>query len=181
MKTSDILSVVAFAAVCAAGVAFFLQPKIEAADQAPAKAATAIVDTDNAAPELVQYPNAKNGAAVIPKKSDGHYWTPAKVNDRSVRFMVDTGASIVALTYEDARRLGFDPQPEDFKEKITTAGGVVYGAWVLLEEIKIGSVKVENVEAMILKDGLEQNLLGMTFLGELHSYEFRKQQLIIRQ
>lgn len=179
MKRSDILTIFLAAGLIAAVVGLFLQPKFSAGNSAEATAAVTTAETQ--APKVERYPQKKDGVAVIPKKNDGHYWTPAKVNDRSVKFMVDTGASIVALTYEDARRLGFDPKPEDFKERINTAGGLTYGAWVLLDEIKIGTVEIENVEAMILKDGLEQNLLGMTFLGELNSYEFRKQQLIIRQ
>ena len=52
---------------------------------------------------------------------------------------------------------------------------------MLLESIRIGGVEIENVEAMILREGLDQNLLGMSFLGQLYSYEFRGKQLIIRQ
>ena len=95
--------------------------------------------------------------------------------------MVDTGASTVAITFRDAQRIGLKPEDLDYKWEIRTAGGIVHGAAVTLEKISIGQVKVENVEAMVLREGLEQSLLGMTFLGELYSYEFRKSQLVIRQ
>jgi aspartyl protease family protein len=95
--------------------------------------------------------------------------------------MVDTGASTVALTYRDAQRIGLKPESLDYRWEIRTAGGITYGAAVTLDNIRIGQVEVEQVSAMILKDGLEQSLLGMTYLGELYSYEFKQSQLIIRR
>ena len=95
--------------------------------------------------------------------------------------MVDTGASTVAITYRDAQRIGLKPEELDFKWEIRTAGGIVHGAAITLEKIRIGQVEVENVEGMVLREGLDQSLLGMTFLGELYSYEFRKSQLLIRR
>ena len=95
--------------------------------------------------------------------------------------MVDTGASVVVLTYEDAKRLRLKPESLNYKWKISTAGGETKGASVLLKSIRFGGVEIENVEAMILREGLEQNLLGMSFLQQLYSYEFRGSQLIIRQ
>jgi aspartyl protease family protein len=95
--------------------------------------------------------------------------------------MVDTGASIVALTYRDAQRLGLKPESRAFDAEIRTAGGVTYGARVTLPRVRVGRVEVQDVDAVILDAGLDQSLLGMTFLRELHSYEFRQGQLIIRQ
>ncbi len=120
-------------------------------------------------------------AAILRKENDGHYWATANVDGTSVRFMVDTGASTVALTHHDAQRIGLMPDTLDYSWSIRTAGGEVKGASVLIPSIRIGQVSVENVEAMVLRDGLSQSLLGMTFLGELHSYEFRQQNLILRQ
>lgn len=120
-------------------------------------------------------------AAIIDREPDGHYWTRADVDGTAVKFMIDTGASTVALTFRDAQRIGLKPEELDFKWEIRTAGGIVHGAAVTLERIRIGQVEVENVEGMVLRDSLDQSLLGMTFLGELYSYEFRKSQLLIRQ
>ena len=55
------------------------------------------------------------------------------------------------------------------------------GAYIVLDSVRIGRVEVEHVGAMVLKDGLEQSLLGMSFLGELYSYEFKGDTLIIHQ
>jgi len=120
-------------------------------------------------------------AALLKLKDDGHYWANANVDGTHVEFMVDTGASTVALTYRDAQRMGLRPEGLDYTWTIRTAGGEVKGASVRIDAIQIGSVEVSNVEAMILRDGLDQSLLGMSFLSQLDSYEFRRGNLILRQ
>jgi len=121
-------------------------------------------------------------AAYISREEDGHYWTSADVNGTAVDFLVDTGASIVALTWRDAKRLRLDPDALDFEWSIRTANGETKGAFVKLESIRIGNVKIEEVDAMVLpEDALHDSLLGMSFLGELSSYEFRGNTLIIRK
>ena len=168
------VSMVAAAAMIAMALAVFVVPKLnnrEAADSTPTVAAVV--------PPKPQASFAN--AAIIDRERDGHYWTRADVDGTAVKFMVDTGASTVAITFRDAQRIGLKPEDLDYKWEIRTAGGIVHGAAVTLEKISIGQVKVENVEAMVLREGLEQSLLGMTFLGELYSYEFRKSQLVIRQ
>lgn len=167
---------VMFTAIAAAMViAFGIAPKFKDDSAAPAPVATVAVAT----PEPSALPGSR--AAFIDKENDGHFWTRADVSGTQVKFMVDTGASIVALTYFDAQRLGLKPEELAFDSEIRTAGGITYGAPVTLDSIRIGKVKVENVDAVILTNGLEQSLLGMTFLGELNSYEVRQGQMIIRQ
>ena len=168
------VSMVAAAAMIAMAVVVFVVPKLH--DRAE------VDDAPTVASVVVTTPQASfDNAAIIDREPDGHYWTRADVDGTAVKFMVDTGASTVAITFRDAQRIGLKPEDLDFKWEIRTAGGVVHGAAVTLEKIRIGRVEVENVEAMILREGLEQSLLGMTFLGELYSYEFRKSQLVIRQ
>jgi len=143
-----------------------------------AQVASAVTDsTTTDGPEA----RASHGVAAIRREKDGHYWARANVDGQFIRVMVDTGASTLALTRDDARKLGFDPESLDYRWRVRTAGGDVMGAYVTLESVKIGGVKVENVEAMVLKEGLTQSLLGMSFLGQLYSYEFRGDSLILRQ
>ncbi len=157
-------------------IAFVVAPSFQEQAEIP-EPVPAVVAA--ATPEPVPAPGSR--AAFIDREIDGHYWTRADVSGTQVKFMVDTGASIVALTYFDAQRLGLKPEELDFDSQIRTAGGVVYGAPVTLASIRIGRVRVENVNAVILSSGLEQSLLGMSFLGELNSYEVRQGQMIIRQ
>lgn len=124
-----------------------------------------------------QYTNA----AILKREYDGHFRARADVNGLEVKFLIDTGASTVALTLDDAERLGFDPDELDFRWSINTAGGETKGASVLIRSIRIGQVEVRDIRAMVMDHDLEESLLGMTFLSELYSYEFRKRNLIIRQ
>lgn len=155
-------------------IAFGVAPRLQERADAPASVTVAVATPEPA-------PTAGSRAAFIDREDDGHFWARADVSGTQVRFMVDTGASIVALTYLDAQRLGLKPEELDFDSEIRTAGGVTYGAPVTLESIRVGKVEIENVNGVILRTELEQSLLGMTFLGELHSYEVRQGQMIIRQ
>lgn len=155
-------------------IAFGVAPRLKEQAAVPAPVTVAV-----AMPEPA--PAAGSRAAFIDREDDGHFWTRADVSGTQVKFMVDTGASIVALTYFDAQRLGLKPEELDFDSEIRTAGGITYGAPVMLESIRIGKVEIKNVNAVILRTELEQSLLGMSFLGELNSYEVRQGQMIIRQ
>jgi aspartyl protease family protein len=174
MALRNLFFVMFTSVIIAMVIAFVVAPRFQEQAEIPEPAP---VVAAAATPE----PAPGSRAAFIDREIDGHYWTRADVSGTQVKFMVDTGASIVALTYFDAQRLGLKPEELDFDSQIRTAGGVVYGAPVTLASIRIGRVKVENVNAVILSSGLEQSLLGMSFLGELNSYEVRQGQMIIRQ
>jgi aspartyl protease family protein len=176
MPIRSLFLVMMTAVAIAMVIAFVVAPKFqqEAAISDPAPVTVAVASPP---PALA----TGSRAAFIDREADGHYWTRADVGGTQVKFMVDTGASIVALTYFDAQRLGLKPEELDFDSEIRTAGGVTYGAPVTLKSIRVGKVEVEDVNAVILRTELEQSLLGMTFLGELHSYEVRQGQMIIRQ
>lgn len=176
MALRNLFFVMITAVVIALIIALAVAPRLKqhAAEQEPAAVSVAV-----AMPERAASPGSR--AAFIDRETDGHFWARADVSGTQVRFMVDTGASIVALTYLDAQRLGLKPEELDFNSVIRTAGGITYGAPVTLESIRIGKVEIENINAVILRTELEQSLLGMTFLGELNSYEVRQGQMIIRQ
>jgi aspartyl protease family protein len=176
MPLKNLIAVMCAAISIAMMIAFVVAPKFQAqrgtAEPAPAKITAA-------KPEPAASPGSRS--AFIDQEEDGHYWTRADVSGTQIEFLVDTGASIVALTYFDAQRLGLKPEELDFDAEIRTAGGVTYGASITLDSIRIGKVEVEDVTAVILRTELEQSLLGMSFLGELNSYEVRQGQMIIRQ
>lgn len=125
-------------------------------------------------------PEASGGAASIAKSPDGHFWAEADVNGRRVRFLVDTGASAVALTLEDARRLGLDPATLDYEYTVQTASGQARAAPVKLDTIAIAGARVDDVEAFVIENGLESSLLGMTYLGRLSRFEASRSALILR-
>ena len=112
----------------------------------------------------------------------GHFITSAKMNGRKVTVLVDTGATSVAINKSTARRLGLRLSPSDFKYKVNTANGTVKAASAMIDRIAIGRVSVTDVRVAVLPDkSLKDTLLGMTFLNELRSFEFRNGELLLTQ
>ena len=183
MKFSHILATFALAAGVSAVIGLYLDPKLEE-DAASNTVSESAASAPSVASLSIDQPAAQTmrRKATIRNRPDGHYWTRALVNKKSsVEFMVDTGASVVALTYKDAQKMGLKPDQLDYRWEIRTAGGKTMGAHVMIDTIQIGQVKIKDVEAMVLRTDLEQSLLGMSFLRELYSYEFRGDRLIIQQ
>ena len=123
---------------------------------------------------------AQGSAASVVKAADGHYWAEATVNGSEVRFLVDTGASAVALTQTDAQRLGVLPAPADYTLLVTTANGQTRAAPVKLASVSIGGAEVRDVQALVIENGLQTSLLGMTYLGRLSQFEATRTALILR-
>ncbi|MHA1525268.1 MAG: retropepsin-like aspartic protease family protein [Alphaproteobacteria bacterium] len=110
----------------------------------------------------------------------GHFAVEALVNETSVRLMADTGATLVALTYEDARRVGLDPDNLSFDLRVHTANGVARNARAILAEISIGSITLTNVQATVARQGqLQTSLLGMSFLSRLKSFQISGAQMLL--
>jgi aspartyl protease family protein len=116
----------------------------------------------------------------VVKAADGHYWAEANVNGRRVRFLVDTGATAVALTLTDAQRLGLDPGQMTFNQTVRTASGEAHAAQVELDYISVAGARVDKVPALVLDQGLSTSLLGMTYLGRLSRFEATQGSLILR-
>ena len=93
---------------------------------------------------------------------------------------VDTGATVVALTRQDARRLGVDPAPDAFTRQVQTASGLARAAPVRLSSVSVGGTRVEAVEALVVEEGLAYSLLGMSFLGRLSGFEATPHGLTLR-
>ena len=114
--------------------------------------------------------------------SNGHFHATAYVNGRPVEVMVDTGATMVALTWEDARQAGLFLKNQDFRHKVSTANGSARVATVTLDSVSIGDITVRNVRAAVAEPGkLQTTLLGMTFLGELSRTEMTRGMLLLQQ
>jgi aspartyl protease family protein len=95
--------------------------------------------------------------------------------------LVDTGASTVVLREADAVRLGVDTKRLTYTVPVQTANGITYAAHVRLTAIEIGTIQIKGVDALVAKPGaLRENLLGMTFLSRLRSYEFSGDFLTLR-
>ena len=122
------------------------------------------------------------GEVVLRASADGHFYANATVDGVAVRFLVDTGASGIALSAEDARRIGFDPGALDYFLPVTTANGEALAARVTLAEVRLGSIAFEGVPAAVMPPGaLATSLLGMAFLERLRSFEIAGDRLVLRR
>ncbi|MBX9861179.1 MAG: TIGR02281 family clan AA aspartic protease [Hyphomicrobium sp.] len=125
-------------------------------------------------------PVSHSGREELRAQQDGHYYARAEVNGRLLDVMVDTGASMVALTYEDAERAGLSLRPSDFTGRVSTANGTAAVAPVTLDRVSIGHVQVRNVRAAVCERGkLEKTLLGMSFLSKLERVDINQGRLTL--
>lgn len=108
---------------------------------------------------------SQGGEILIPRSMGGHFHVRADVNGEPVTFLVDTGASGVVLTADDARRVGIDPASLEFTSSAQTANGTVRLAPVRLSTLSLGPVHAEDVRATVSEGELFTNLLGMDFLN----------------
>jgi aspartyl protease family protein len=112
----------------------------------------------------------------------GHYRASAEINGRPVDVMVDTGASMVALSYDDARRAGIYVRDGDFRHRVSTANGFARVASITIDRISIGNITVRNVPGAVLEAGkLDTSLLGMSFLARLQRVDMRGGILVLQE
>lgn len=134
------------------------------------------------APETPREAAASGFTVELKSDRRGHFEAEAEVNGRDINALVDTGASMVVLTYEDAERSGIFVKPSDFTSTSRTANGMARNAPVTLDELCIESVCVRDVQAMVAEAGrLHVSLLGMTYLGRLSRFEVRAGTLLLEE
>ncbi|ATQ69664.1 MULTISPECIES: retropepsin-like aspartic protease family protein [Methylosinus] len=127
-------------------------------------------------------PTPFRGEATIAADRLGQYATEVEVNGAPVHMLVDTGASSVVLSYDDAAAAGFYPGPGDFKFSAQTANGVSRMARVRLRQMRLGAIALDNVDAYVADRGaLGASLLGMTFLSRLSHFEAASGRMLLRQ
>ncbi|PHR60802.1 MAG: hypothetical protein COA47_06220 [Robiginitomaculum sp.] len=136
-----------------------------------------------AAPIEIEQSSPRNSASTVAirKSADGQFHADGRVGRAHVRFLVDTGASSIALTLNDAKRSGIEMDNLQFLIPVSTASGQTFGAHVVLDKVSIGSITLRNVDAIVLKQGLDTSLLGMSFLGRLQKMEASRNQLILKK
>jgi aspartyl protease family protein len=202
LKLACFLCVVAFAA---AGLLPRIAARMSASPAAPAAAAPAppIAPTHVAtaappketAPAPVVAP-AQKPAAPAPRDADafgfrrvdlpigpgGHFRANVEIDGRTIPMLVDTGASYVALSAEDADRLGVTPRPSDFTMTMYTANGRAKAAPVRLHAVHVDTLSVYDVDAVVAQPGaMNGSLLGMSFLRRLTRFEAQPDRLRLIQ
>lgn len=107
-------------------------------------------------------------SAVLTSDLQGHFRTDGQINGRSVRFVVDTGATLVALPSDDARRIAIDYRKGQLT-MMRTANGIIPGYLVKLDTVNVGNVTLHGIDAVVIEgNGLSTPLLGMSFLNRMN-------------
>ncbi|MEA2922607.1 MAG: aspartyl protease family protein [Bradyrhizobium sp.] len=118
----------------------------------------------------------------IPRDARGHFLTEGRIDGQRIGFMVDTGASVVALNETSAARFGLRPARGEFNATVSTANGTIKAARARLARVEIGGLVVRDVDAMVLPDtALSENLLGLSFLSKLKRFEYANGQMVLEQ
>ena len=126
-------------------------------------------------------PYAEAGVTELKASEGGHFIASADINGASITVLVDTGATAVALSYEDAADIGLRPGSLDFNIPVSTANGITQAARVTIDQIAIDGVEVEDVDGLVLPEGaLRGTLLGMSFLSRLDSFKVEDGVLILK-
>jgi aspartyl protease family protein len=116
---------------------------------------------------------------VLHRSSDHHFYAEATVDGKSVRFLVDTGSSAIALTEEDAKRLGIVVKPGQYELIGQGASGLVRGKAAEVDLIELGEIRQENAKVMVV-EGAEISLLGQPFLEQVDEIVIRKDEMLLR-
>lgn len=122
-----------------------------------------------------------DGVIEIRRGRDQHFHLRMQVNGVPVDFMVDTGASQVVLTRDDATRAGIDPATLSFIGTALTANGEVATAPVVLRSLSVGDIHDSRVRATVNGGDMEQSLLGMSYLNRFDSIEIRRDRMMLRR
>lgn len=110
----------------------------------------------------------------------GHFITQGSINGNPVRFLVDTGATTVALPASEAQRLGIDYRKGE-RGFTNTAGGLVPVYRVRFDSVKLGSIELAGVDGIVIEQGLDIALLGMTFLNRVEMKRDGQTMMLIRR
>jgi aspartyl protease family protein len=118
----------------------------------------------------------------IPRDARGHFETEGRIEGQRIGFMVDTGASVIALNETSAARFGLRPSRNDYNAAVVTANGTIKAARARLAMVDIGGLVVRDVDAMVLPDeALSENLLGLSFLSKLKRFEYANGTMVLEQ
>lgn len=125
-------------------------------------------------------PTTEPGEVILNRAADGHFYAPGNADGAAVSFLVDTGASVVALTENDAAKLGLYWHPGELSVIGRGANGEVMGKTILVKRLSIGTLTAENVPAVIIPNGLHISLLGQSFLSRIAQVSIRDNQMSLK-
>lgn len=169
---------------CICGFAFIVVPREGEQEETPkieqVRSETRTPWSKSPAPASRQASSDWNGGDhTLRREGDGHFYADARVGGTSMRMMVDTGASVIALTGSDARAAGLHWDDSDVRPIGRGASGDVYGVATSLSEVEIGGIVRTNVSAVIIPEGLDVSLLGQSYLSKVGDVNISGDQMVL--
>ena len=128
----------------------------------------------------MQKQEVSGGTTRIPLSGDGHYWVSARVNGQERRFLVDTGATLTAISPETARAAGIEPGAMDRAIVLKTANGEVAARTASIAELRFGNIEARDLDAVIAPGIGDTNVIGMNLLSRLASWKVEGKTLILQ-
>lgn len=125
--------------------------------------------------------SAAQGVIEAPRRSDGHFYLTLHVGEVPVEFVVDTGATDVVLSLQDAGRVGISQDELIFSGQASTANGIVRTARVRLEDVRVGEIDEGTVRASVNEGELDTSLLGMSYLQRFGRIEIKGDRLLLER
>jgi aspartyl protease family protein len=123
--------------------------------------------------------SAWGGMMVLDREGDGHFYATAQIDSGDYHMLVDTGASMVALTGDDARQMGLDWNPDALSPVAQGASGPVMGVHTTIPQMSVGDFEARDVDAVIIPDGLPVSLLGQSFLRNVPNVQIADDKLTL--
>jgi aspartyl protease family protein len=133
-----------------------------------------------APPNATVAPVMNGGDFTLTRAPDGHFYTDAQVNGTVIRFLVDTGASSVALSKADAARIGLQFTDAEFTATGQGAGGKLALKPVMLDHIIVGTTDAANVEGVIVDSDMKTSLLGQSWLKRVGTVEIKGDRMVLK-
>jgi aspartyl protease family protein len=172
-------NVLIFAALMA-GAGSMMAQMADKMTATPARANTVAQPSAFAAMQESPQPGIRSVS--IARDGRGHFQVDARIDGQRIGFMVDTGASAIALNETSAARIGVRPSRSDYIATVTTANGTVKGARTRLAMVEVDGLIVRDVDALVLPDqALSENLLGLSFLSKLKRFEYANGKMVLEQ
>ena len=123
--------------------------------------------------------NSQDGSVELQRNADGHFYADVRINGAPVRMLIDTGASGIALSREDAQMAGLATSIGMTDVVGEGASGEVRGEWVRLDRVELGPLSARDLDAAIL-DGGQQSLLGQSFLRKFGKVQIEEDRMVLR-
>jgi aspartyl protease family protein len=121
----------------------------------------------------------EGGETRVPLARDGHFWLQARINGQPANFLVDTGATLTAVSSETAQRIGLEPRDTGIPVRMQTANGSVAAELTTIDELRFGSVAARGLDAVIAPGLGPTNVIGMNLLSRLQSWRVEDNVLIL--